>query len=91
MGVPLLGGHGTVWDGGWSFIDCRMVSCSVSLWAVLGINVLARWACKGLRPVEMAILLHQQKTPVSCSTDQSSPHLLGAEQGHHAESMQTLR
>ena len=29
------------------FIDCGMVSCSVSLWAVLGTKVLARWASIG--------------------------------------------
>ena len=46
-GVPLLGGYGTVLSDWWdcsSFLDCQTVSCSVSLWAVLGTNVLARWA-----------------------------------------------
>ena len=64
MGVPLLGGHGTVGGGWWccrSFIDCRMVSCSGQYW---GQKFLQGGHYKDPRPVEMVILHHHQKTLV---------------------------
>ena len=40
---------------------------------------------KDPRPAEIAFLGHHQKTPVSWSAEQSSPHLLGAQQWHQGQ------
>ena len=49
--LSLVGGHGILLgmadEISAHFMDCGMVSCSVSLWAVLGTKVLARWASIG--------------------------------------------